>query len=120
MSEHAGEASRLLKALANEKRLMILCMLVEGEHNVGELNARLELSQSALSQHLAVLLKHGFVGLRKEGRHRYYRARPEAMGPLAAYLETMWSAKLDQLKTLAEEEERTHGRRHRNSPRDRG
>ena len=55
MRVHAADASRLLKALANEKRLMLLCLLAEGEHSVGDLNARLELSQSALSQHLAKL-----------------------------------------------------------------
>ncbi|MBS0461197.1 MAG: winged helix-turn-helix transcriptional regulator [Proteobacteria bacterium] len=72
MSEHAGEATRLLKALANEKRLMILCMLVEGEHNVGELNARLDLSQSALSQHLAVLREDGLVDARRDAQSVYY------------------------------------------------
>ena len=47
MRTHAGEASRLLKVLANEKRLQLLCLLVDGERNVGELNACLDLSQSA-------------------------------------------------------------------------
>ena len=51
MREHAGDAAQLLKVLANEKRLMILCLLVDAERSVGELNALLDLSQSALSQH---------------------------------------------------------------------
>lgn len=72
MSAHAAAASRLLKALANEKRLMILCMLVEGERNVGEINARLDLSQSALSQHLAVLREDGLVLTRRDGQSVYY------------------------------------------------
>lgn len=72
MSAHAGDAARLLKALANEKRLLILCMLVEGERNVGELNARLDLSQSALSQHLAVLREDGLVATRRDAQNVYY------------------------------------------------
>ena len=45
IADIAGDAARLLKALANDKRLLILCMLVEREHSVGELNARVDLSQ---------------------------------------------------------------------------
>lgn len=72
MGEHAGEAARLLKALANDKRLLILCMLIDGEHSVGELNERLDLSQSALSQHLAVLREEGLVRTRREAQSIYY------------------------------------------------
>ena len=59
MQEHAGKAAQLLKALANERRLQILCVLAGGERAVGEINALLDLSQSALSQHLAVLREEG-------------------------------------------------------------
>lgn len=86
MRAHAGEAARLLKALANEKRLMILCMLVEGERSVGELNARLELSQSALSQHLAVLREDGLVGTRREAQTIYYAL---AEGPAQHIIDTL-------------------------------
>ena len=55
MQAHLAEAAQLLKALGNEQRLHILCNLLEGPLSVGELNQRLELSQSALSQHLALL-----------------------------------------------------------------
>ncbi len=55
MREHAQDATFLLKPLGNEMRLGILCMLCEGEMSVSELNKQLDLSQSALSQHLAVL-----------------------------------------------------------------
>ena len=55
MHAHAGEATRLLKALANEKRLQVLCLLAGGERSVGEMQGLLDLGQSALSQHLAVL-----------------------------------------------------------------
>jgi DNA-binding transcriptional ArsR family regulator len=72
MREHAADAARLLKALGNENRLMLLCLLVEGERSVGELNARLALSQSALSQHLAVLREDGLVQTRREAQTIYY------------------------------------------------
>lgn len=72
MRTHAGDASRLLKTLGNEKRLMLLCLLVEGERSVGELNARLDLSQSALSQHLGVLRRKHLVRTRRDGQSIYY------------------------------------------------
>ncbi len=73
MREHAGDATVLLKTLANEMRMSILCLLCEGEMSVGELNKHLDLSQSALSQHLAVLRKNGIVATRRESQVVYYR-----------------------------------------------
>ena len=86
MRTHAGEASRLLKVLANEKRLQLLCLLVDGERNVGELNACLDLSQSALSQHLAILRTEGLVEARREGQAVHYSLAP---GPAQDVLETL-------------------------------
>lgn len=86
MRRHAGDASRLLKALGNEKRLQLLCLLVDGEHSVGELNARLDLSQSALSQHLALLRQDGLVVSRREAQAVYYSLAP---GPAERILETL-------------------------------
>ena len=68
MQEHAGEAAQLLKALANERRLQVLCLLAGGERSVGEINQMLDLSQSALSQHLAVLRDEGLVRTRREAQ----------------------------------------------------
>jgi ArsR family transcriptional regulator, virulence genes transcriptional regulator len=65
---HAEEAAALLKALANEQRLMILCNLIEGPLSVGELNERVDLSQSALSQHLAVLRDANIVRTERESQ----------------------------------------------------
>lgn len=62
MQPHALRAAELLRALANEQRLMILCHLAQGPLSVGELNERVPLSQSALSQHLAVLRESEIVG----------------------------------------------------------
>ena len=84
MRSHSAEAARLLKALGNEKRLMVLCLLAQGERSVGDLNARVDLSQSALSQHLAVLRNDGLVRARRETQTIYYSLRrvlPSASSP---------------------------------------
>jgi ArsR family transcriptional regulator, virulence genes transcriptional regulator len=72
LRENATQAARLLRALSNENRLLLLCLLLEGEKTVGELNETLPLSQSALSQHLAVLREEGMVSTRREGQSIYY------------------------------------------------
>jgi DNA-binding transcriptional ArsR family regulator len=73
MREHVHDATGLLKTLANEMRLSILCMLCEGERSVGELNRQLNISQSALSQHLAVLRNADLVSTRRHSQVVYYR-----------------------------------------------
>lgn len=73
MAAHSEEASDMLKALANPNRLMLLCMLVDGERCVSDLNQEVWLSQSALSQHLARLRQEGMVETRREGQTIYYR-----------------------------------------------
>ncbi len=72
MEQHAGDAERLMRTLANRHRLMILCALVNGELSVGEINALVPLSQSALSQHLAVMRSEGLVQTRRDGLAIYY------------------------------------------------
>ncbi len=72
MVEHAREASRFLKALAHDQRLMILCMLVEGERSVSELCAILGASQPIVSQQLARLREDDFVATRRQGKNVYY------------------------------------------------
>ena len=73
MRRSAADAVYLLKSLANENRLAILCVLAEGETSVGQLNEHIPLSQSALSQHLAVLREQGLVQTRRESQSIYYR-----------------------------------------------
>lgn len=73
MRRSAADAVCLLKSLANESRLAILCVLAEGEASVGCLNERVQLSQSALSQHLAVLREQGLVQTRRESQTIFYR-----------------------------------------------
>jgi len=71
--QSAGRAAALLRLLANERRLMILCQLIGGELSVGILQGRLGLSQSALSQHLARLRADQIVATRREGQTIFYR-----------------------------------------------
>jgi len=78
--KQAQLATRLLKSIAHEARLMILCDLVEGEKTAGELQRFSQLSQSAFSQHLAVLRQDGLVKARKKGLYVYYSlANPNAI-----------------------------------------
>jgi len=72
MQLHAADAAGLMKALGNESRLMILCLLAEGERSVSELNAIVPLSQSALSQQLARLRQQNLVDTRRESQTIYY------------------------------------------------
>jgi DNA-binding transcriptional ArsR family regulator len=72
MREHAHEAAQLLKALANQNRLLLLCTLAQGELSVGQLNEQVALSQSALSQHLALLRRDGLVKTRRSAQQVFY------------------------------------------------
>jgi ArsR family transcriptional regulator len=84
----AANAAKLLRALGNERRLMILCQLTEGERSVGELQPLVGLSQSALSQHLAVLRDEGVVATRRDAQTIWYRINdPAAMQVVATLAE---------------------------------
>lgn len=73
MQASAGDASRLLKALGNAQRLRVLCLLIDREMSVGQINEQLpDLSQSALSQHLARLREEGLVQTRREAQTIWY------------------------------------------------
>lgn len=88
LADKAELASRLLKSLANERRLLILCHLIQGEKSVGELEKLVGLSQSALSQHLARLRKELLVDTRREAQTIFYSvASNEARAVLATLYE---------------------------------
>jgi DNA-binding transcriptional ArsR family regulator len=88
LQKKAGRATLLLKAMANSSRLLILCQLAEGEKSVGELERRVGLSQSGLSQHLALLRRTGIVATRREAQSIYYSlASQEAEAIIAALYE---------------------------------
>ena len=87
----ARSAAALLRAMSNECRLLILCFLAEsGELSVGQLVDRVELSQSALSQHLAKLRDEGLVATRKESQTVYYRVCDHKAGQLLALLHNLF------------------------------
>ncbi|HEY1472763.1 MAG TPA: metalloregulator ArsR/SmtB family transcription factor [Pseudolabrys sp.] len=85
LERKAGEAAQLLKLLANENRLLILCRLaLERELSVGDLVAAVGLAQSAVSQHLAKMREEGLLATRRDAQTVYYRiADPKAVRLLA-------------------------------------
>ena len=88
LKKRAGRATSLLKAMANTSRLLILCHLAEGEKSVGELERLVGLSQSGLSQHLALLRRKGIVATRREAQSIYYSlASKEAEAVMATLYE---------------------------------
>ncbi|MEE4638968.1 MAG: metalloregulator ArsR/SmtB family transcription factor [Wenzhouxiangella sp.] len=86
MAEHAEEAAQFLKLMANPHRLMILCHLLDGEMSVGELNSHLPLSQSALSQHLAVLRNSDIVKTRRNQQVIFYSLSSDQVRAVMAEL----------------------------------
>ncbi|MFB0963151.1 MAG: metalloregulator ArsR/SmtB family transcription factor [Pseudomonas sp.] len=87
LRDNADEAGQLLKALGNPDRLLLLCQLVAGEMNVGELEERLKIVQPTLSQQLGVLRREGLVDTRRDGRQIYYSiSSPQAL----AVIETLY------------------------------
>ena len=88
MMEHAADqASDLLKALSNRHRLLIICQLIDGEHSVGELAEFLNLRDSTVSQHLALLRKDGLVTARRDAQTIYYSITSE---PAREILKTLY------------------------------
>jgi len=84
MMRNAKRAETLLKLIANQKRLMILCHLVDTEKSVGELSSLVDLSYSALSQHLGKMKEQGIVDGKKEGKQVFYTlSNPEAKAILS-------------------------------------
>jgi len=75
-----------MKAVGNENRLIVLCALAEGELSVGEILERVKLSQSALSQHLAVLRREDLVATRRESQSIYYSLSSSTAGQLVRFL----------------------------------
>ena len=85
--EHATEAAAFLKALANDQRLLVLCALLDGPLSVGEINERVPLSQSALSQHLSVLREARLVTTSRESQTIFYTL---AQGPAVQVMEMLY------------------------------
>lgn len=95
MKENAGRASALLKSMANESRLMILCQLSQQEMTVGDLTKKIELSQSALSQHLGILRREKLVKTRRESQYVWYSIDSEDAKAVIGTLYELFCAECD-------------------------
>ena len=99
-----------LQVLASPRRLRLLELVWDHELAAGDIAADFDVSWSAISQHLSALREAGFLVERREGTSRIYRANKTALGPLGAALEDHWRRSLNQLKDLAEAEQRKKDR----------
>lgn len=90
LSENSAAAANLLSAMANPKRLMILCCLVKGEVAVGALATKVGLSQSALSQHLSKLRAQKLVHTRRDAQTIYYSSSAESVMKVLETLESLY------------------------------
>src|SRR5687768_17939770 len=98
--------NRIFHALADPSRQAIFEALVHGEAAVKDLTARFDISQPAVSQHLATLKSAGLVNDRRDGRLVYYRVEPRGMKPLIdwiAYYRAFWVEHVDRLEKLLEQ-----------------
>jgi DNA-binding transcriptional ArsR family regulator len=91
-----------IKAMAHHGRRAMLLSTMTMERSASDLAAVSGLSRPATSQHLALLLEAGLLTVRSEGRHRWYRADPDALDRLRHDLHVFWSGRLEALKRAAE------------------
>jgi DNA-binding transcriptional ArsR family regulator len=91
-----------LRAIADPIRRRILSLVWREERTAGEIAARFEVSQPAVSQHLKVLRETGLVAVRRDGTRRFYRADQRSMAAVRAVVEAFWDDRLAVLKTEAE------------------
>jgi len=91
-----------LRALADPGRRRILELVRSEERSAGEIAAQLPVTWPAVSQHLRVLKSAGLISERREGTRRYYRARPEGLADVRAFLDEFWDDKLEALKQEVE------------------
>ena len=105
MQNAAMAQNKIFQALADPSRRGIFESLTRGEAAVRDLTARFDISQPAVSQHLATLKDAGLVRARREGRLVYYRVDPKGMKPLIdwiAYYRAFWTEHIDRLERLLE------------------
>jgi DNA-binding transcriptional ArsR family regulator len=105
MSSAAAGENRIFQALADPSRRAIFEALTHGEVTVKDLTARFDISQPAVSQHLAALKDAGLVNVRREGRCAYYRVEPRGMKPLIdwiAHYRVFWTEHVGRLEKLLE------------------
>lgn len=92
------QAAAALKALGEPRRVEILQLLRGGPRTVGEIAAQVDVTQQAVSQHLAVLGQAGLVEARREGTRSIYAVRPDGFAPVEEFVRSFWPARLRALK----------------------
>lgn len=95
-----------VRAIAEPRRRSILQLVARDELSAGAIASHFEVTRPAISQHLTVLKEAGLVTERRDGPRRLYRARPEGLADLRAFLDEFWLEGLERLKNAAEREER--------------
>jgi DNA-binding transcriptional ArsR family regulator len=95
-----------IQAISEPRRREILELIRDRELAAGEIASGFDVTRTAISQHLTILKNAGLVSERRQGTRRLYRARPEGLAELQAYLDGFWEERLQRLKSEAEEETR--------------
>jgi DNA-binding transcriptional ArsR family regulator len=104
------EMETTLKAIAAPRRRQILSLVRSHELSAGDIAAHFDVTRPAVSQHLTILKAANLVSERRDGARRLYRARPEELAGLRAFLEEFWDDRLEALGREAERQERReHG-----------
>jgi DNA-binding transcriptional ArsR family regulator len=96
----------VVQAISEPRRREILRLIQDRELSAGEIASRFDVTRPAISQHLTVLRSAGLVSERRDGTRRLYRARPEGLAELRAFLDGFWDSGLERLKVEAEREQR--------------
>jgi DNA-binding transcriptional ArsR family regulator len=104
----------VFQVLAEPRRRELLALVADRELKAGEVADRFDVTRQGVSHHLQVLLAAGLVRERREGARRWYRARPEGLDDVRAYVDAMWPPALRRLKAAAETE---HAARRRDAGR---
>jgi DNA-binding transcriptional ArsR family regulator len=97
-----AQATLALKALGEPRRVEILELLRRGPRSVAEITEEVDVTQQAVSQHLAVLDRAGLVEARREGNRSVYAVRPAGFAPVEAFVRAFWEPRLAELKTEIE------------------
>ena len=92
------QTATALRALGEPRRIEILQLLRDGPRTVGELASQVDVTQQAVSQHLAVLGQVGLVEARREGTRSIYAVRPDGFAPVEAFVRSFWAPRLRALK----------------------
>ena len=106
------EIDNTFRALADPTRRRIIELVAENGMTAGEIASHFDITRPAVSQHLTVLRNAHLVVESRVGRTRIYHTNPETVDEVVRHLQSFWSDRLDELKRVAEREERHHRAKH--------